>query len=87
MGKDKACEYVGVICAHRKNKIKFLFKVVDALRGGYNDEGVKNWFFRKRKTLEGKSPDDILSNEWMPKDELPQKILSLAKSLHDGNAT
>lgn len=51
------------------------------------DEGVKKWFFRRRKALGNKSPNDILNEEWSPKGKLPKKILELAQGLRDGNAT
>lgn len=101
LGVELFCRHLGIVyaemlrvgivnynfSAQQKKKIKFLYEAVDVLQGGYNYDGIKKWFSKKRKALDGKSPDDILNNGWAPTDELPQKILALAKNLRDGNAT
>ncbi len=63
-------------------RIHFIYKVVDALRGAYNDEGIRRWFYRERAQLENNSPSRYLGSEWNPEDENAKKVLELAKSLN-----
>ena len=63
-------------------RIYYLNKVVGCLRGAYNEEGIKNWFYRERAQLERNSPLQYLSHAWNPEDENAQKVLELAKSLN-----
>lgn len=61
-------------------KIYFLYKMVDYLRGSYNNEGIKQWFKRERSLLEGKTPLQYLGSTWNPDQEEAKCVLELAKS-------
>ncbi|MBI2581553.1 hypothetical protein HYV87_00295 [Candidatus Woesearchaeota archaeon] len=63
------------------DQINFIYKIVDTLRGAYSDEGIRNWFYRERKQLEGKNPLEYLGSSWKPEEENAQKVLELAKRL------
>ena len=63
-------------------RIHFIYEVVDALRGAYNDEGIRRWFYRERVQLENNSPSQYLGSAWNSDDEKAKKILELARSLY-----
>ncbi len=64
------------------DQIQFIYEIVDTLRGAYNDEGIRGWFYRERTALEGKNPLDYLGSPWKPEYENAKKVLELAKSLN-----
>ena len=64
-----------------KARLQFLSLIVEHLAGAYNDVGIRRWFERKRVLLQGRSPVEILSNEWKPQSSSPTKIRQLAYSL------
>lgn len=64
-----------------KARFNFVVKITNALAGSYNDAGIRRWFFRERAQLQGSSPLDVLSGNWKPEEEGPQKVLALAKEL------
>lgn len=68
-------------------KIDFLYKIVDSLRGSYNAEGIRRWFQRERSRLEGKSPLQYLGLEWNPDEDKAKRILELAEYSIDPGAT
>ena len=55
--------------------------VVGDLRGAYSDVGVRRWFDRKRSQLSGRTPAQILGNEWSPDDDGAQQVRELASAL------
>ena len=59
----------------------FIYEIVDTLRGAYDDEGIRRWFYRERTQLEDKGPLEYLGKAWKPQDESAEKVLELAKSL------
>ena len=63
-------------------QLNFLAQLIIFLFGGYNKTGIRQWFRRKRKQLDNKSPGEILSGEWNPQDIEPQKVLALARSMN-----
>ena len=65
-----------------RERLILVEKIVDTLRGAYNDTGIRMWFFRKRIQLSGKSPAKILRGEWNPNEQGPMTILELAKSIN-----
>lgn len=68
-------------------RVRFLAAVIGYLEGAYNNEGVNDWFERKRTQLDGKSPAEILAGDWDPKSKDAQKVLELARSLSSSPAT
>jgi len=76
---------------HDVISLDFLAEVVKCLEGAYRrmTGDIRKWFYRRRKELGNLSPYQILrrSAGWTSNNERAQKILSLAKSLGDGNAT
>lgn len=64
------------------DQINFIYEIVESLRGAYNDDGIKEWFYRERKQLEGKNPLKYLGRDWNPEDKYAQKVLELTRSLN-----
>ncbi len=62
-------------------RLHFLAFIVGDLSGAYNDIGVRRWFDRPRKRLDGKSPALLLAGSWLPEDEDPLRVRELARSL------
>ena len=62
-------------------RLHFLAIIVGDLAGAYNDIGVRRWFARPRKQLNGHSPAQILSDCWLPNDEGSQRVRELAHAL------
>ncbi len=63
-------------------RLQLLAEVVDAVAGSYTQEGVRMWFARARRPLEGKSPKEVLQQpNWQPSDAGPQEVLRMARSL------
>ena len=62
-------------------RLHFLAFIVGDLSGAYNDIGVRRWFDRPRKRLDGKSPAQLLAGSWLPEDEDPLRVRELARSL------
>lgn len=62
-------------------RLDFLSEVIENLRGGYNDLGIRSWFLRARVQLNGKSPADILCDNWSPSDSGPQDVLRISETL------
>ena len=63
-------------------RIYFLYKIIEHLKGAYTDQGIQRWFLRERAQLEKKSPLQYLGQAWKPQDEYAKKVLELAKSLN-----
>ena len=61
-------------------RLHFLAFIVGDLSGAYNDIGVRRWFDRPRKRLDGKSPAQLLAGSWLPEDEDPLRVRELARS-------
>ncbi len=68
-------------------RLHWMARVVGELRGGYNDAGVRRWFERSRSQLGGRSPADLLANDWDPDAEGPATVLALARGLRGAGAT
>ena len=62
-------------------RLHFLALVISDLAGAYNEIGVRRWFHRERSLLDGKTPGTLLSGDWNPEDEGPQRVRDLARSL------
>ena len=62
-------------------RLHFLAFVVGDLSGAYNDIGVRRWFDRVRRRLDGSSPAQMLAHGWSPDDEDPQRVRELARAL------
>ncbi len=62
-------------------RLHFLALVAGDLAGAYNDIGVRRWFDRPRKLLDGRTPADLLVSEWQPEDPEPRRVRELAHSL------
>jgi hypothetical protein len=65
----------------------YLSIVVGYLRGAYNDIGVRRWFQRRRTTLEGRTPAQLLRGKWTPDSEGAQRVRDLARALTAAPAT
>ena len=62
-------------------RLNFLAFVVGALAGAYNDVGVRRWFDRPRRRLDGSTPAETLGERWSPDDEAPRRVRELARAL------
>lgn len=62
-------------------RLHFLAMVVSDLSGAYNDFGIRRWFVRERRGLDGAAPREILSNDWDPDDSGPRRVRGLARAL------
>ncbi|MGH7818261.1 MAG: hypothetical protein ACREQ9_00660 [Candidatus Binatia bacterium] len=69
------------------DRLHFLALVVGDLVGSYNDVGLRRWFERPRRLLDGKSPARILTGPWKPGDEAAERVRLLAQSLTASPAT
>jgi len=52
--------------------------IITDLAGSYNDFGIRRWFTRPRKQLDGRAPADILTGEWDPNSEDVRRVRDLA---------
>ena len=62
-------------------RLHFLAFVVGDLAGAYNDVGVRRWFDRPRKRLDGGTPAQSLASGWMPDGEGSHRVRELARAL------
>lgn len=62
----------------------FVTGVIEDLKGAYTPDGIGKWFARPRAQLGGKSPSEILSADWTPAQEQPQRVKALSLSLRGG---
>ena len=65
----------------------FLSGVVGDLRGAYNEFGVRRWFVRERRALEGRSPKRVLRKGWDPDSSDVKQVRDLARTLVASPAT
>ena len=68
-------------------RLHFLAFVAGDLAGAYNDIGVRRWFDRPRKRLDGGTPAQTLGQSWLPEDEGPRLVRELALALVSSPAT
>jgi hypothetical protein len=68
-------------------RLHHLALIVGDLAGAYNDVGIRRWFGRRRTALNDKTPGALLSGEWSPEEEGPQKVRALAESVVTLSAT
>lgn len=63
------------------SRLHFVTMVLADLAGSYNEFGMRRWFNRSRSALDGSSPKDLLTGNWDPDDEGPQRVRKLAHSV------
>ena len=68
-------------------RLHFLAFVVGDLAGAYNDIGVRRWFERRRKRLDGSTPAQALGERWSPDNDGPRRVQELASALRTSPAT
>jgi hypothetical protein len=69
-------------------RLHWLALTTGDLQGAYNDDGVRNWFQRPRKSFADKSPLAILgSKSWSPSDENAMQIRKFARDLTESMGT
>lgn len=76
-GKTKASSIID-------DRLYFLVEIHRCLSGSYNETGMRGWFSRRRILLENRTPLEILSKNWRPLAELPQRVLKLAIEVKAG---
>jgi hypothetical protein len=62
-------------------RLHVLARIVAALRGSYNEYGIRWWFERPRAQLEGKTPGSILLAATTPDDPGVTRVTRLAEAL------
>ena len=68
-------------------RLHFLAFVVGDLAGAYNDIGVRRWFERQRKRLDGSTPAQALGERWSSDDDGPRQVEELARALRSSPPT
>lgn len=68
-------------------RLHLLALITADLAGSYNDFGIRRWFLRRRSTLGGLSPAEVLSADWSPEDDRVHEVRALAASLLASSAT
>ncbi len=68
-------------------RLHYLATLVGDLAGAYNDFGIRRWFVRRRRLLDGKAPRDLLRGDWDPEGAEAIRIRELARSLGASAAT
>jgi uncharacterized protein (DUF2384 family) len=68
-------------------RLHFIALIVGDLRGAYNEVGVRRWFHRRRISLDGRAPIELLGDDWMPEEEGAETVRELAHSLLFASAT
>jgi hypothetical protein len=69
------------------DRLHLLALLVGDLAGAYNDIGIRRWFERPRRLLDGKSPAQILRGDWKPGDPSVERVGALAQALTTSPAT
>jgi transcriptional regulator with XRE-family HTH domain len=69
------------------DRLHLIALIVGDLRGAYNEVGVRRWFHRHRSALRGRSPIELLGDDWAPDEEGPEAVRELAHSLLFASAT
>lgn len=59
-------------------RLGWLAAVTFDLAGGYNHQGVRRWFARRRAQLDGQSPLDALGKRWSPVGKAASRVRALA---------
>lgn len=62
-------------------RLHALTLIVSDLSGSYNDYGIRRWFKRSRRALEGRAPADILRGDWDPDGTDVRAVRNLAAEL------
>ena len=62
-------------------RLHVLARILAALRGAYNEYGIRWWFERPRVQLEGKTPGSVLLAASKPDDPGVEKVTRLAEAL------
>lgn len=69
-------------------RLHWLALTTGDLQGAYNDDGVRNWFKRPRKSFGDKSPIAILGGQsWSPAAEEAKRIRKFARELTESMGT
>lgn len=62
-------------------RLRWLVRVVDDLRGSYNEAGTRQWFHRPRAQLGGLCSKDFLGAGWLPDTPKAMRAQKLASEL------
>ena len=68
-------------------RLHFLALVVGDLSGAYNDVGVRRWFERHQRQLDGNTPAQVPGKNWSPDDDGPIRMQDLAGARGTSPAT
>ena len=56
-------------------------RLLAALVGSYNDYGIRRWFERRRSTLDGATPAELVEQADSEDDERLRRVIALADEL------
>lgn len=62
-------------------RLHVVTQIVADLSGSYNDFGIRRWFTRPRRALDGRSPRDVLTGDWTPEADDVVRVRELARAL------
>jgi transcriptional regulator with XRE-family HTH domain len=62
-------------------RLHVLAQITSDLAGSYNDFGIRRWFKRPRRALDGQAPNDILHGSWDPRSSDVGRVRDLARTL------
>jgi hypothetical protein len=67
-------------------RLHLVARLLAALVGSYNDYGIRRWFERRRSTLDGITPAELLERADEEDDERLERVLALAEQLTGAGA-
>ncbi len=67
-------------------RLHLVARLLAALVGSYNDYGIRRWFERHRKALDGATPAELLERADVEDDERLERVLALAEQLTGAGA-
>ncbi len=67
-------------------RLHFVARLLAALVGSYNDYGIRRWFDRRRRALDGVTPGEVLEHAEAEDDERLESVLTLAEQLTGAGA-
>ena len=62
-----------------KARLELILNIVDNLRGSFNNEGIRRWFYRDRTRLQGEPFINFFPEGWDARDAVPCFILGASK--------
>ena len=67
-------------------RLHLVARLLASLVGSYNDYGIRRWFDRRRRALDGVTPGEVLERAEAEDDERLERVLALAEQLTGAGA-